>query len=1812
MATFPAIPTSTPTDPFGALDQQLLNGDPFDRLDAQLRRENPQESAQRAARFMQEQRAMGELARSNTGMLSPERFRQLVPSTPAERAESDRATAIRRAQMPFMAQVGDELIAGAGDVVRDTARSVEMLGGMVSPRIGEDLRQTAAKVAQNADEYSQLAPTPEGAGTVRGVLLGAARSVPGLATQMVAGQGAGMIFQNAPKLAGFAAFAGTAAAPVVGQTFQEARSAWLDRGADPATAEEMARTEALVAGGVTVVTNKLPFDKLVMKSPEAQEALRSSVTRAIKRFGAGAVAEGSQEVLEQVGQDLAQYTLRQDNNAFGDKGVMGYVGGTLVPTFGSAAIAGGTLNVARGGQGLDAGERKYTGPDGVERTITAEQAAQLDERARMNEQSRVEREGMGLEPSRPEDLLRRRALGVGPSAAGTTAEPAATANGGPIVGIDGRSVVDQASQQQPQNRQQPQQGQPSPASPPTLDQLSNADLARLAEMNGIKPTKNRVTMIGRLRELGADPADLGPPALQTPPAADSALQPVESGQAANSPATPESSTTVESAGPEFNQTGQNENSTAPMGTTAFDEPNPQAERRTPPPPSSTPPATLPPPQREVRFVEPRAGREAMSPEEQEAVRLVSSLSETPVRFIGADGEELGGAKGLYVPGEEGRAGRIYISDAERKGRLPGLLPDRESFGAEVQAIAERIGSVGEGESGLGERAWAIEQERRRAVRADPMTATALHEVTHALAEEQPYLVEQLAETLAPEVSAAAHGYIADLRRLAQQWVRKGAGSTVGSAARANAERTARGLYAEANRLETQHRQMIEANTPYASDLMQEGVARLMEARADGRGVASLYRAATNQGILQRAMNRILNLLAKVGLGDRINAQLRKALTDAARYMELKRTGDAKLGVTSETQTATATREPRGRGRMAPGQVDQQGGTEPTPEELATVERAVKTAVSERGQGRNVGRPELANPGLNEEARGLVDAADRLRKDAKEPETRRQAEAFAEGSKMLSGDYAGTREKIIAKARRGEVLTDAETAAAKAITDSEGWAAVVSGDAKQLWRAMQFAEAYRATGTAAGRALAIRRDQIMSPAERARAQISEALLYPDNFAVAALKRLRAARESIIEQPTTTEQQKIDRQEKLDAVDRKIRDQARRVAKKRAEVIQNLRGLGINIETLTDAQLTDVEFVARITKMASIAGADWSDRMYEFWINSILSGWQTHTVNIVGTNIYGAWEVWAQRALEAAAGKAIGNKNAPVFGEYAAMIAAIPSAAAQTARRTLRALRTGVPLFEDEVMGTVGESLAKIEQGRGAKIAGVKGEIVRIPTRMLAVEDDFAKSWIGTLEAHAYAYRLATQKGLKGRERWAWVNENVNSMNPEVWGHAVDYAKEKTFNNEAQGLATLARQIRRGVPGAAYVLPFINTPQNLFVRAIEKTPFGVLIKGLKALAVHSGAINWHPSTVGWTYDKSEATRDIANAIFAAAMTALMWELTEPGEDDLPMITGSRTPSQGGGPDTAGLANRTAPPMSIRIGGTWYSYGRLDPFSTILATTVDGMNAVRAVGQGGDPITPIAGTITSLKQSVMDRTFLQGVGDLVRAIDDVGPNPKAMVRWGQNFAVSWVPNIVRSTARATDENVRSSRIAADPGSPFWNEALLRLRQGALPAPGLGNAPPIRYDLWGREMKNAPTGNPATDFVYRLLSPVQARQIPDDQAKRLDLLLTRWNQANPDNLKAPRSPQEYIAREVNGKSVTRYMSDEDYAAFVRDSGREAVKLLSRARLNYDKPELKDVQLIEEGIRAARQKVLAEMKIEKKLFPELYTRTLKQQEGRK
>ena len=109
-----------------------------------------------------------------------------------------------------------------------------------------------------------------------------------------------------------------------------------------------------------------------------------------------------------------------------------------------------------------------------------------------------------------------------------------------------------------------------------------------------------------------------------------------------------------------------------------------------------------------------------------------------------------------------------------------------------------------------------------------------------------------------------------------------------------------------------------------------------------------------------------------------------------------------------------------------------------------------------------------------------------------------------------------------------------------------------------------------------------------------------------------------------------------------------------------------------------------------------------------------------------------------------------------------------------------------------------------------------------------------------------------------------------------------------------------------------------------------------------------------------------------------------------------------------------------MSIRIGDTWWSYERLDPFATALGMMVDYLNALRSGDTKRMIGTPVASTLGMLE----NKTFLRGIGEIMAAVDSPLP-AEAVAKWSSNFSVSWIPNIARTGVRETTDVYAERRI-------------------------------------------------------------------------------------------------------------------------------------------------------------------------------------------
>lgn len=301
-------------------------------------------------------------------------------------------------------------------------------------------------------------------------------------------------------------------------------------------------------------------------------------------------------------------------------------------------------------------------------------------------------------------------------------------------------------------------------------------------------------------------------------------------------------------------------------------------------------------------------------------------------------------------------------------------------------------------------------------------------------------------------------------------------------------------------------------------------------------------------------------------------------------------------------------------------------------------------------------------------------------------------------------------------------------------------------------------------------------------------------------------------------------------------------------------------------------------------------------------------------------------------------------------------------------------------------------------------------------------------------------------------------------------------------------------------------------------------------------------------GYLFGKADAGKNV-NArvaiLTSAILTAALWAFGEGDDDDdekWMLVTGTTPQKDPKAQGQRELRNRTIPEQSIRIkiGGQEYtfSYRRLDPFSTTLATIVDTLASIKGMSKGRSAWEAYARSGSSLMTQILDKASLRGfsqVADLI--LGGKAPTTSDVA----NTLAAWaVPNAFRNPMRNSDPMVRDTGY-------FGDDWKARALYAAIPTEK--NAPPARRDLYGKPIKQK--GN----AISRTLIPGQPHE--QDPFSREDITIRNWNLQNPAAPVAPETPDvkeivkrykatpeqvdrwmkargEYIAREIRAKGLS------------------------------------------------------------------------------
>lgn len=474
----------------------------------------------------------------------------------------------------------------------------------------------------------------------------------------------------------------------------------------------------------------------------------------------------------------------------------------------------------------------------------------------------------------------------------------------------------------------------------------------------------------------------------------------------------------------------------------------------------------------------------------------------------------------------------------------------------------------------------------------------------------------------------------------------------------------------------------------------------------------------------------------------------------------------------------------------------------------------------------------------------------------------------------------------------------------------------------------------------------------------------------------------------------------------------------------------------LPTLTQAS----RFVAHAQRATT------TDVLLEVWINSLLSGPKTTAANLVG-NMMTMLNAPLERAVAGIARGVSGGGEGVAIGEPAAMISGVMSGFREALQILAKTAVTEPSMMPEALarprMDDPSADLSKIDlpqkraisakalgaSGTFGKALDVIGRIVRTPGGVLNTTDQFFKLVNYRMELAALAHRTATEENLSGDARRARVADILSGKDKEAFDLLADSANSwadfQTFTNVMSPTEEALLRWSNSSPWTKLIIPFVRTPVNIFHYALDRTPIINLAQKRMWEDIRAGG----------------ARRDLA---ISKISTSAFLLATVAGMAASGMISGY-------GPSDKELRKQKMAtgwqPWSIKVGGTWYAYDRLDPIGAVL-----GAGATFSEMHGELPDAEIESLALmyaiAFSRSMLSKTYLTGIARVTDAVADPQANAKTVLR---SYLGTAVPGFMSQADTALfDQQVRELWTYTD---------ILKDR-----IPGLSETLPPKRDIFGK----------------------------------------------------------------------------------------------------------------------------------------------------
>ena len=641
--------------------------------------------------------------------------------------------------------------------------------------------------------------------------------------------------------------------------------------------------------------------------------------------------------------------------------------------------------------------------------------------------------------------------------------------------------------------------------------------------------------------------------------------------------------------------------------------------------------------------------------------------------------------------------------------------------------------------------------------------------------------------------------------------------------------------------------------------------------------------------------------------------------------------------------------------------------------------------------------------------------------------------------------------------------------------------------------------------------------------------------------------------------------------------------------------------------------------------------------EWWMNSILSGPTTMIVNLTG-----GLTTTLLAPLERAAGQALAGNYQNAGIEFGRLLA-IPSQIRDSLNVAKMSMMSGegvlekigtraddqAPIGGSQIEAFIDQRAKNVDDDNMGLIAAkwMARNVVNAPGKFLAGTDEFFKqlNYRTTVKAELYKRGVA-ERVVRPDKLDEWVEQefkyivddgqflsaqkfvdeakakfSANDPNRPVKideyvaskmrlyspiaEKALATAREVTFTTPLRkdrgmlsGSGKMLSDITGNYPVFRIILPFVRTPTNVMQYVLERVP---VVGSRQGSAIQKRMAQLFA-------DDRAALQGLDQEAQAEALGRLATGMTFFSGAAIAAMNGGIT---GGGPkdnNQRKLKEQTGwQPYSIKIGDSYISYQRLDPFASFFGLTADLVDIMSKGDeeQRKDAEDLALGVMMAISKNITSKTYLKGIKDFTGVLFDPEMTVPGFTQ--RTFASFVVPNLFAQMARSGPDPLMDIKGYID---------ALKAR-----VPGLSDSVPHRRNMLGEEIMDN-----GTYAAVDLINPFSYSTVKDDK------MMQEFDKIG-HGFSAPRSLK-------NGVELRDYFNDRNQSAYdrwqelssgIRINGRtirqELKKLMSSTqykRLPYEPVDGLDksprARLIQSVLNKYRSRAYAEMLDE---FPEVNKR---------